>query len=485
MPGNFKSFLKWRKRDKYVDMLFGINLASVITESSRYRTDELELSSEEKTASEDLADVESRISSLREDLDDLNEEKEKVETKLGDRKSKLRRVKGLLQDKEELEDLEVQETEIKRQINKLQDERQELLSELRTVDQKINRYQEMNMGEHVHEPSQELQKFMSVPDRCPICTNEVDDDQRRRLLNDANCPLCEKSVPADRIEVGTERDVEEKIVEREQMKEALEEANEKRQRIDGEIELLESRIDDYEEELQNVRNQIQQSDEKKLLDRKNELQSKVDELEQRATNLQIEINAKTETVEELEEDRLPELKELYESRKEKVETQSSLKTFERVVQNQINRKRESIRGELEDTMKDLLGIFEEGSFSDAYDVEFDPDGGYDFTIRVRDGDDLPSDRPNENSNEGKLTALVFHTAILKQITEHGDTFPLRLFIVDSPYSESPDTQNTPDITNFLQELPEILPDYQLILGIADTDMADREAFVNQYNIVDF
>lgn len=485
MPGNFKSFLKWQKRDKYVDMLFGINLASVITESSRYRTDELELSSEEKTASEDLADVESRISNLREDLEDLNEEKERVETKLGDRKSELRRVKGLLKDKDELEDLEVQETEIKRQINKLQDERQELLSELRTVDQKINRYQEMDMGEHVHEPSQELQKFMSVPDRCPICTNEVDDDQRRRLLNNANCPLCEKSVPADRIEVGTERDVEEKIVEREQMKEALEEANEKRQRIDGEIELLESRIDDYEEELQNVRNQIQQSDEKELLGRKNELQSKVDELEQRATNLQIEINAKSETIEELEEDRLPELEELYESRKEKVETQSSLKTFERVVQNQINRKRESIRGELEDTMKDLLGIFEEGSFSDAYDVDFDPDGGYDFTIRVRDGDDLPSDRPNENSNEGKLTALVFHTAILKQITEHGDTFPLRLFIVDSPYSESPDTQNTPDITNFLQELPEILPDYQLILGIADTNMADREAFVNQYNIVDF
>jgi DNA sulfur modification protein DndD len=485
MPGNFKIFLKWQQKDKYIDMLFGINLASVITESSRYRTDELELSSEEKTASEDLADVKSRISNLREDLEDLNEEQDRVETKLGDRKSELRRVRELLEDKDELEDLEAQETEIKRQINKLEDERQELLSEFRRVDQKINRYQEMDMGEHVHEPSQELQKFMSVPDRCPICTKEVDDDQRRRLLNDGDCPLCEKSVPGDRIEVGTERDVEEKIVEREQLKEALEAAQEKRQRIDGEIDLLKSRIDDYEEELQNVRDQIQQSDEKELLDRKNELQSKVEELQQKATNLQIEINAKSETIEDLEEDQLPELEELYDSRKEKVETQSSLETFEKVVQNQINRERESIREELEGTMKDLLEIFEEGSFSDAYDVDFDPDGGYDFTIRVRDGDDLPSDRPNENSNEGKLTALVFHTAILKQITEYGDAFPLRLFIVDSPYSESPDTRNTPDITNFLQQLPEILSGYQLILGIADTNMADREAFVNQYNIVDF
>lgn len=485
MPGNFKIFLKWQQKDKYIDMLFGINLASVITESSRYRTDELELSSEEKTASEDFAGVESRISNLQDELENLNEEKERVETKLGDRKSELRRVRGLLEDKDELENLESQETEIKRQINKLQDERQELLSELRTLDQKFNRYQEMDMGEHLHEPTQELQKFMSVPDRCPICTKEVDDDQRRRLLNDGDCPLCRKSVPADRIEIGTERDVEEKIVEREQLKEAMEEAQERRQLIDGEIELLESRIDDYEEELQNVRNQIQQSDEKELLDRKNKLQSTVEELQQRATKLQIETNAKTEKIHEMQEDRLPVLEELYESRKEKVEKKSSLETFERVVQNQINRERESIRGDLENTMKDLLDIFEEGSFSNAFDVDFDPDGGYDFTIRVRDGDDLPSDRPNENSNEGKLTALVFHTAVLKQLIEHRDTIPLRLFIVDSPYSESPDTRNTPDITSFLQQLPDILPEYQLILGIADTNMADREAFVNQYNIVEF
>lgn len=485
MPGNFKIFLKWQKKSKFIDMLFGINLASVITESSRYRNNELELSEDEKTAAEDLADVESRISNLQEDLADLSEEKENVEARLNDRKSELRRVQELLGDKDELEDLETQETEIKRQINKLQDERQEHLSELRAVEQKINRYQEMDMGEHLHEPSQELQKFMSIPDRCPICTNDVDDDQRRRLLNDGDCPLCRKSVPSDRIEIGTERDVEEKIVEREQREEALEEAREQRQRIDGEIEFLESRIDDYEEELQNVRSQIQQSDEKELLDRKDELRSTVEDLEQKATNLQIDINAKTEKIEDLRDDRLPELEELYESRKEKVEKKDSLKTFERVAQNQINREREGIREDLASTMKRLLKLFEEGTFSDAFDVDFSLDGGYDFTIRVRNGDDIPSNRPNENSNEGKLTALLFHTATLKCLTEHGETLPLRLFIIDSPYSESPDTRNTPDITNFLQQLPQILPEFQLILGIADTDMADIDIFSDQYNIVNF
>ncbi|WP_257299371.1 AAA family ATPase [Haloarchaeobius sp. FL176] len=485
MPGNFKIFLKWQKKSKYLDMLFGINLASVITESSRYRNNELELSEDEKTAAEDLADVESRVSKLQDDIESLQGEQEQVEAKLNDRKSELRRTQDLLGHKDELEDLEAQETEIKRQINKLQDERQEYLSQLRTVEQKINRYQEMDMGEHLHEPSQELQKYMSVPDRCPICTNEVDDDQRRRLLNDGDCPLCRKSVPSERIEVGTERDVEEKIVEREQREEALEEAQEQRQRIQGEIELLESRIDDYETELENVRAQIQQSDEKELLDRKNELQSTVEELNEKATNLQIELNAKRETIEDMQEDRLPELEEVYESRKKKVEKKDSLKTFERVVQNQINREREEIRTNLATTMENLLDIFEEGTLSDAFTVDFDSDGGYDFTIRVRDGDDIPSDRPNENSNEGKLTALLFHTAVLNQLTKHGDTLPLRLFIIDSPYSESPDTRNTPDITNFLQQLPDFLPEFQLILGIADTNMADKDAFSDQYNIVNF
>ena len=484
MPGNFKMFFKWQKKDSFIDILFGINLAAVTTESSRFRTDELELSSEEKTASEDLANVESRISNLKDTLSTLRDQQEKVEAKLGDRRSELRRVRGLLEEQDELENLESQETEIKRQINKLQDERRDYLSELRTVDQKINRYQEMDMGQHLHEPSQELQKFMSVPDRCPICTKEVDDDQRRRLMNDGDCPLCRKSVPSDRIEIGTERDVEGKIVEQEQREEELEAAKERRQKVDGEIELLESRIEDYEEELQNVRDQIQESDEKELLDRKNELESLVEELEQKATNIQIEINAKSEEIDELK-DRHVGLEEVYESRKEKVEKKSSLQTFEKVVRNQINRERQDIRDGLKASMKDLLEIFEEGTLSSAFDVDFASDGGYDFTLRVRDGDDIPSDRANENSNEGKLTALLFHTAVLKQLAEHGNTLPLRLFIVDSPYSESPDTQNTPDITSFLQQLPEILPEYQLILGIADTDMADRETFTNQYNVIDF
>lgn len=485
MPGHFKTFLKWRDKGKFIDMLFGINLASVIAESSRYRNDELELSNDEETAAEDLAVVEGRISSLQDELEELKDVQNEVETKLGDRKSELRRVQEVLEDKDEIEDLEIQETDIKRQINKLQDERQGYLSDLRTVEQKINRYQEMDMGEHLHEPAQDLQKYMSVPDRCPICTRDVDDKQRRRLLNDGECPLCQKSVPSERIEIGTERDVEEKIVEREQRKEELEKAQERRQRIEGEIDLLEARIGDYEEELQKVQNQIQQSDEKRLLDRKKELQSTVEELEQRATNLQIESNAKRRQIKELQEERLPKLEDVYESRKEKVQQKDSLETFETVVQNQINRERTSIRNDLAATMKDLLDIFEEGTLSDAFDVDFDPDGGYDFTIRVRDGDDIPSDRPNENSNEGKLIGLLFHTAVLKQLAEHSNTIPLRLFIIDSPYSESPDTRNTPDITNYLQQLPEILTEYQLILGIADTDMADRNTFANQYNVMDF
>lgn len=484
MQGNFKTFLKWRGKDDLLDMIFGINLASVITESTRLRNEELELSSEERTAPEDLADARSKITRIGSDLSELSKEQEEVEAQLRDRQSELNRVQDLLEDKGKLSNLESQETEIKRKINKLQNERQESLTELRTVEQKISRYQEMDMGQHLHEPSEELQKYMSVPDRCPVCTHEVEDDQRHRLLNDGDCPLCEKSVPPERIEIGTERDVEEKIIEREQREEVLEEAKEQRNELEVEVDLLESRINDYEDELQSIQNQMQETDERELVRRKEELESAVDDLQQRATRVQIERNAKLEELNNLHNE-VPNIQEYYDSREDKVEKQESLSTFERIVRNQINRERRDIKDRLKSSMKKLLEVFEDGTLSSAFDVDFDSEGGYDFVVRVRDGGDIPSDRANENSNEGKLTALLFHTAILKELSEHNDTLPLSMFIVDSPYSESPDTQNTPDITRFLQELPEVLSDYQLILGIADTSMVDQDTFTDQYNMINF
>lgn len=484
MQGHYKKFLRWQEKDDLLDILFGIDLASVTTESTRFREDELKLSDKEETAAEDLKNAQSTVSTLKEDLNNLKRKEENVETRLADRKSELRRVRELLESEDELRGLESQETQIKRQISKLEDERRDSLSKLRRVEQRISHLQEMDMGEHLHEPSLKLQKYMSVPDRCPICTEEVEDYQRQRLLHDQDCPLCGKHVPDERIEIGTERDVREKIQERESQQEELEVAQEERQEIEGEIDLLKSRIDDYENELQEVQNQIEQSNEKELIDRKNELESAVDRLEQEATNVQVEINARKREIKDIDDD-LREFEKLYESRKDKVEKRQSLKTFERIVQNQINRERQSIRADLEVIMKEMLEIFEDGTYSPAFDVDFDSSGGYGFVIRVRDGDDIPSDRPNENSNEGKLTALLFHTAVLRLLTQHGDTLPLRLFIVDSPYSEAPDTGNAPDITRFLKRLPDLLPEYQLILGVANTTLTERESFVNRYNVLDF
>lgn len=483
MQGKFKTFLEWREKDDFLDILFGIDLASVTMESERYREDEIKISDEEKTASEDLKDVESTLSTLRAELDEFQNEKEGVDAKWTDRQSELRRVRGLIEDKEELTSLESQETDIKRQINKLREERRTQLDDLRTVEQRISHYQEMDMGEHLHEPSQQLQQYMNVPDRCPICTNKVENYQRERLHNDQECPLCGKEVPEKRIERGSERDVEEKILERENQQEVLEEAQEERQRIVGEIDLLESRIQDYEEELQNIRDQIQGSDEKQLQKRRDELEETIGRLDRKSTDLQSKINANLKDIDGLEE-RHDILEDLYQSRKEKVEKIDSLKTFEKVVKNQINRERQEILNDLERTMENILELFEEGTFSSAFDVDFKSNSGYKFVMRVKYEDDIPSDRANENSNEGKLTALLFHTAILKQLTRHGDAYPLRLFMIDSPYSEAPDIRNAPDITQFLKQLPSILPDYQIILGVADTALSDRDSFISDYSVID-
>ncbi|MFC7164654.1 hypothetical protein [Halospeciosus flavus] len=104
---------------------------------------------------------------------------------------------------------------------------------------------------------------------------------------------------------------------------------------------------------------------------------------------------------------------------------------------------------------------------------------------IEDGNDVPSDRHNEYSNEGKILALLFHTAVLKQLAEQSNTLPIRMFIFDSPYFDIPDTGNAPDITNFVLALPEELPEYQVIVTVTDSALSDRSALNEKYQIEDF
>lgn len=484
MAPNYKKFLRWQDKEYFLDLLFGINLAAPINLSKKRRKEVYELTEEEETAAEDLKTAQSREKDLRERLKELRDVKEETETRLADRRSELRSINETLEQDNELERLESEKLRLQRQMNNLESEKRDTRGDLRETRLSIERYVEMEMGEELHSTAQDLQQLMSVPDRCPICTNDVDDSQRRRLLNDGDCPLCSKDVPDERIEVGTEQDVKEAIMEQEQLEEKLQELRSRERELEGELDLLDSRIQDHQAQLDTIEGQIEESDINQLIDRRDELETEISELEREATSIQVEINAKQDELKEVAS-RLENLEEAYERRSEKVRKWQALKTFERVVRRHIEEERTSLKNNLEDEMNSLLSYFEHGRFADAQNVVFDPQGGYDFTIVFEEADDIPSNRHNEFSNEGKILALLFHTAVLKQLAEQSNTLPIRMFLFDSPYFEIPDTGNAPDITNFLLALPEELPEYQIILTVTDSALADRDGLSEMYQIEDF
>lgn len=481
---NYKDFVKWQRKKDYLDLLFGINLAAPINQSEQLRKDEYGFTDREETAPADLKTAQSREKELKNRLAELREEKEEAETKLTDKQSELRSLKETLDGQNELGRLESEKLRLQRQINKLESERQETRGDLRETRLRIERHEEIEMGEDLHSTAANLQKLMSIPDRCPICTNDVEDHQRRRLLESGDCPLCEKEVPENRIEIGTERDVEESIIEKEKHQEKIADLQKQERELEGDLRLLDSRVEDFHEQLENVNDQIEESDLNQLIDRRDELEDIVSRMEKEATSLQVEINAKEEELEDVQ-DQIEDLEEAYKSRRHKSKKKQILSTFEKVVNQHIKRERASLRNDLEEKMEGLLSYFEHGKFANAKNVVFDSEGDYEFTVIMEDGEDIPSDRHNEFSNEGKIIALLFHTAVLKCLAQQSNTIPIRMFLFDSPYFETPDTGNAPDITTFLNALPEELPEYQVIVTVTDSAMADREMFSEQYEIVDF
>ncbi|WP_323192069.1 hypothetical protein [Halostella sp. PRR32] len=484
MAPDYKAFLRWQNKGDFIDLLFGISLAAPINESKKRRNKVYELTEDEETAPEDLATAQSRETELQERVEELQVSKEETETTLADRRSELRSINETLDQDNELERLESEKRRLQRQIDKLESEKRETRGNLRDTRLRIERYEEMEMGEELHSTAQDLQQMMSVPNRCPICTNSVDDDQRRRLMNDGDCPLCRKEMPADRIEEGTEQDVRESIIEQEQMEEKLDELQSRERELEGELQLVESRIEDHQNQLDTVEAQMADNDVKQLADRRDELETEISELEREATSIRVEMNARQDELQDVRE-RVDELEGAYESRNEKAQKQQALKTFERVVRRHIEEERTDLKNALQDEMNDLLSYFEYGRFADARSVEFQPRGGYDFSVVVEDGDNVPSDRHNEYSNEGKIVALLFHTAVLKQLAEQSSTLPIRMFIFDSPFFDIPDTGNAPDIGNFLLALPEELSEYQVILTVTDSALSDRDELGDVYEVKDF
>lgn len=338
----------------------------------------------------------------------------------------------------------------------------------------INRYEDTDLKEDLDVVGDEVRNLMSVPDQCPICTNSVDDNQRQRLLTDHECPLCRKEMPEDRIRVETEYELDESITAiQEKQQERLSELQEEKQDLLFQIDSTEDRLDQTRAELDTVRERIDEEDVSDLSEEEDELEEEVRELEERLADLQSKIENYEDELETLEEE-VAYLEELYEEYDRKNRKRDMLSTFNRVVRRKRNEEQRRLQNDLSERMKELANHFTEGLFDDLEEVVFPERGEYDFEIHKSSGRVLKSSNPRESTAEVVLHAILFHTAVLKELSELNRNLPFRILVIDSPFTNEQDQRNHRDLERFMSKLPNILEDYQVIISMADIgiDMTD-------------
>lgn len=373
--------------------------------------------------------------------------------------------------------LESKEARIQRQ---LRDKTEELAKKRRLIE----RYEDRDLKKDMNVVADEVRNLMSVPEQCPICTNPVDDEQRTQFLEHNHCPLCSKEVPKDRRRVEQEYQADESITEiREKQQERVEELERERDEIEFEIESLQERLDNTQTQLEQVKRVLEEGEVAELIEEREELEQEERELEEELAKIQGKIDSKENRLDELEE-RIEESEVLVEEYKQNNSKRQMLSRFNTIVRNKRNREQRKLKNNLEDVMLELTDYFNEGTFSNVEDIKFPNKGEYSFEIHKSDGTVLDSTDPQESTAEVVLHALLFHTAVLKKLSDPNRNLPFRLFVVDSAFTNEQDMWNKRDIANFLSQLPDVLSDYQIIISMAELDM-DNAPFRENYQFERF
>jgi len=481
MSKDFRLFMDWHRQSDVIDLLFGLNLTQVISGIDAKIEEEYKILQEDEQVPQELAQFKSEKQDLEDVLADLRQEEKQVQARLSDKRDQLESVEQVLDGENRLQDLESRKSELQNRLFDLKQERQEVQNEARQTEIDINRYQDADLRGDLSSIADELRDLMTVPDRCPVCTRDVDREQRERLVENHQCPLCAKEMPEERIRVEREHQVPRSVasVERER-REELSELEEQLDELVDREDLLTERIDNLEAELDAVETQIEQSDLTEYVDQQEDLQREVQDLRDQAVELEVEIESRDRRLEEVK-DRIDELQAEHEELKAKREKQAMLTRFKRIVRDVRDMQRQEVKTQLENEMNNLLSYFTDGLFGPATHVEFTDGSNYHFTVYTEEGHRFRSHISDQNTAEVVLHTLLFHTALLKRLAQLDDSLPFRLFVIDAPFANEMDIGNAPDITSFLAQLPEILDDYQVLVSAAETESFDVNAYT-RYNI---
>lgn len=483
MSEDFTRFLG-ETHSELIDLLFGINITTVIS-AIENKIDELELEEIEDEAAQRQAKYSNQEEETKEELQSVRSKLEEAMDELKEKEDRLNNFKDALEGENQLNKLRSQRDEQKGRLADLKTERSEVVEELASVRRTIERYQNTELVDDMSGIADELRNFMTIPDRCPVCTNEVDTEQREAMLHDHACPLCRKEMPEDRYRTEVEYADPEGATELDSThhEESLDEYRDDERRLVARRERLDNKIESLEEGIEELTQDIQQSDLSDLAHKKDELQREVRDLRDKTVELQVREDTLAQQL-----TRVTYKRKMYEHivdiAKEKSNRRDAFKRLKGIVERARTRRREKIKSRIGEEIHSLFDYFTEGTLRDARSIEFKSGGSYHFEITTST-DKLDSSVADESTAEINLHALLFHTAVLKLLSQSIKRPPLKLFVIDSPFANEVDERNASDIADFISALPDILPDYQVILASADTGDFKPEQYADSYNLVEF
>ena len=483
MSEDFTRFLG-EKHSELMDLLFGINITTVVS-AAENKIEDLELSDSENASIQKLRQYQSKKQTIETELSETQIVQENVLDNLKERKNELVYIKDRLQGENKLDRLRNRKNELQGRRADYKVKKSEVVEDLASVRRTVERYEDTELLDDVEGMVEELQNFMTVPNRCPICTNPVDTNQREKLIHNAVCPLCSKDMPQDRYheEIEYEQSETGNNTRDDQYSEDLESLRQRQSELKRKEERLEARIQNVDQELEEISKKIDESDLSNLAEEQDRLQREVRELQDKAVELDVQIDSLEAQLTTIELE-IRANKHLKEIGQEKANRRKAFSRYKTIVEKARVKQRQKIKQQLVEEIRDLFQYFTHGTLEKAHSVEFKSGGSYHFVIQTSERE-LDSSVADESTAEINLHSLLFHTAVLKRLSKSINSPPLRVFAIDSPFSNEVDEQNAQDIVDFLVSLPEILPEYQILLASAETDSFEPSDYSENYQLIRF
>lgn len=487
MSRDFLNFINWKgKSTEVIDILFGIYLTNVSNaiDNRAKKVGKIPDYIDESVMKKEQ--YQSELSNKKHRLEDLRDEESMIKDKIADKLENLNSLDYDEDSEERLNRLRSHLTSLKSKRADLKGDRAEAVSDLAEVRRLIERYKDQELIGDLDDVASELRDLMSVPDRCPVCMNEVDEAQRRNLRDEHDCPLCEKDMPEDRIRKEKEYQAPDSIGERRKhQQEEIDELREREANLESKLEALESRISTTEENIEEVDQRLEDNNLEQEVQRREELETEIRRLRREAVNLDIEIESLEKETDILQKE-IKAQEHLQEIRSSRKDMNSYLKRLSGLVDMERKNQRKKLQRQLSGRMQRIVEKLTEGAFSNATAVSFDSPDNYHFTVHTPSRKYRTSQADKESA-EATLYSLIFHSSVLKHLSEVAESsIPIRFFVVDSPFSNDMDPGNFEDVISLISGLPEYLDKYQILVTMAKPeDEVMEELKDGGHNLLDF